>query len=225
MSGFGACQRSTCVCAIRAGLGEPGPGLEGGAPCPTTLGTGRWPPRERACGRRIPACSPGSGCGCWCRWIPRKLVAAWGCLGPAGPGPGVSVGSCVSGMVCAGQPPHLVFLPWGWRRQPWCLEGKPSLCPRSRGSTQTLGRGRQATGARRAPLLLWSAPASAGDGLVALSKPGGRAPHCKAGTPSHSGTGWDGCRRRDVLRCLLAQTCARWTSSRRWSPPAGWPAA
>lgn len=40
MSGFGACQGSTCLCAIRAGLGEPGSGLEQGAPCPTALGSG-----------------------------------------------------------------------------------------------------------------------------------------------------------------------------------------
>lgn len=60
-----------------------------------------------------------------------------------------------------------------------------------------------------------------------LSKLGGRAPHGEAGTLSCSGTGWDRhcLRRHDMLCCLSAQTCARWTSSRRWSPLAGWPVA
>lgn len=68
-----------------------------------------------------------------------------------------------------------------------------------------------------APLLLWSP----GDVLAALS----RAPHCEVGAPSRRGSGWDGCHCRDVLCCLLAQTCARWTSSQRWCPPVGWPMA
>lgn len=81
MRGFGAWQGSTCLCVVRAGLGEPGLGWEWGVPCPTALemGMGGW----------IPAGSPGSASFCWCRWILRKLVAAW----PAGPGPRASIRS------------------------------------------------------------------------------------------------------------------------------------
>lgn len=182
-SSFGACQGSMFVCAIRAVLGEPGPGLEGGVLCPTTLGmgTGGCSASEPAGTRSVPAllalvvvAGAGGSRESW--WQPG---AAW----LAGPSPGVSIWSCISGTVHAGEPAHLVFLLCGWRCQPWCLEDKPSLCPQSRGLAQIPGRGQQATGARRAALLLWSTPASAGDGLAALSKPGGRAPHSKAGTP------------------------------------------
>lgn len=129
MSGFGACQGSTCLCAIRAGLGEPGSGLEQGVPCPTTLGsgTGGRPMSEPAGAGSLPTllalfavAGAGGSRGSW--WQP-------GAARPAGPSPGVSIWSCISGMVHASEPAHLVFLLWGWTCQPWCLEAKPSLCP------------------------------------------------------------------------------------------------
>lgn len=97
MSGFGACQGTTCVCAIRAGLGEPEPGLEQGAPCLTTLGTGFPMSVPDSC------LLSGSGAGAGAR----GSLGAGGSLGAAWPaGAGVSIQSCISGVGFAGEPAH-----------------------------------------------------------------------------------------------------------------------
>lgn len=125
MSGFGACQGSTCVCAIRAGLGEPGAGLEGKRRAPNHPGTGGRPASEPAGAGSLPAllalvavAGAGGSQGSW--WQPG--LPDWRL-----PALGSALGAESMGWFRWVSPHTLASLLWGRRAQPRSLRGKPSL--------------------------------------------------------------------------------------------------
>lgn len=132
-----------CMCAIRAGLGEPEPGLQGQScpQCPVDRDGDGWLPCEQIC-------ATGS--------LPALLAPAAVADGRQVPAPVPEFRAAAVGRFCTlGVPAVAMEMPT------LCLNGKSCLWPWIRGSGQTPGKGQQATAARQAMLLLRSTSASA----------------------------------------------------------------
>lgn len=131
------------MCAIRAGLGEPEPGLQGQScpQCPVDRDGDGWLPCEQICATgSLPA-------------LPAPAAVADGWQVPA---PVPAFRAAAVGRFCTlGVPAVAMEMPAS------CPNGKSCLWPWIRDSGQTPGKGQQATAARQAMLLLRSTSASA----------------------------------------------------------------